>query len=345
MIEERATDVRFKTYEAPFNADTFFWTEFTPREGFATATSIAAISADCATCRDTSTSRSSTCEPASRAASPCRRSRSRVVTRRSSRTWRRTRPIRCICRSATCRRRSRGRAGADACRSARDHRRPRSCRRITKLLDVHSQRNIWSKARTTLAASKLPDGAAYYQAMIRKFTTLDLTAAADSRDRPRRGGAHQGAGCRPRWPRTGFKGTLPEFMVYLRTDPQFYAKTPRRAACRRGLHRQEGGPQAQGNDRYLAALPSRHPAGAGRAGADLHRRTRRARELHVQHLQPAGASALHAAGAGAARVHARSQLPGGAGAGSTGPPGVPQRKLFLRLWRGLGPLHRMARRT
>ena len=32
-----ANDVRFRTYEAPFNSDTFFWTEFTPRQGFATA--------------------------------------------------------------------------------------------------------------------------------------------------------------------------------------------------------------------------------------------------------------------------------------------------------------------
>ncbi|MGH7500749.1 MAG: DUF885 family protein, partial [Longimicrobiales bacterium] len=32
-----ANDIRFKTYEAPFNSDTFFWTEFTPRQGFATA--------------------------------------------------------------------------------------------------------------------------------------------------------------------------------------------------------------------------------------------------------------------------------------------------------------------
>ena len=29
--------MRFRTYEAPFNSDTFFWTEFTPRQGFATA--------------------------------------------------------------------------------------------------------------------------------------------------------------------------------------------------------------------------------------------------------------------------------------------------------------------
>ena len=34
---ERANDVRFRTYEAPFNSDTFFWTSFTPRQGFANA--------------------------------------------------------------------------------------------------------------------------------------------------------------------------------------------------------------------------------------------------------------------------------------------------------------------
>ena len=36
-IRALANDVRFRTYEAPFNSDTFFWTDFTPRQGFATA--------------------------------------------------------------------------------------------------------------------------------------------------------------------------------------------------------------------------------------------------------------------------------------------------------------------
>jgi uncharacterized protein (DUF885 family) len=35
-IQALANDVKFRTYEAPFNADTFFWTEFTPRQGFTT---------------------------------------------------------------------------------------------------------------------------------------------------------------------------------------------------------------------------------------------------------------------------------------------------------------------
>ena len=36
-VHALATDARYKTYEAPFNADTFFWTDFTPRQGFETA--------------------------------------------------------------------------------------------------------------------------------------------------------------------------------------------------------------------------------------------------------------------------------------------------------------------
>ena len=36
-IRALASDVSYRTYEAPFNSDTFFWTEFTPRQGFSTA--------------------------------------------------------------------------------------------------------------------------------------------------------------------------------------------------------------------------------------------------------------------------------------------------------------------
>src|SRR5436190_17184557 len=31
------SDIQYRTYEAPFNSDTFFWTDFTPRQGFANA--------------------------------------------------------------------------------------------------------------------------------------------------------------------------------------------------------------------------------------------------------------------------------------------------------------------
>ena len=43
-IRALANDVRFRTYEAPFNSDTFFWTEFTPRQGFATRRRVSRLS-------------------------------------------------------------------------------------------------------------------------------------------------------------------------------------------------------------------------------------------------------------------------------------------------------------
>src|SRR5512145_114796 len=36
-LRELVSDIQYKTYEAPFNSDTFFWTSFTPRQGFANA--------------------------------------------------------------------------------------------------------------------------------------------------------------------------------------------------------------------------------------------------------------------------------------------------------------------
>ena len=33
-IRAFSNELRFRTYEAPFNSDTFFWAEFTPRQGF-----------------------------------------------------------------------------------------------------------------------------------------------------------------------------------------------------------------------------------------------------------------------------------------------------------------------
>ena len=35
-IHAFSNEIKFRTYEAPFNSDTFFWTDFTPRQGFVT---------------------------------------------------------------------------------------------------------------------------------------------------------------------------------------------------------------------------------------------------------------------------------------------------------------------
>ena len=80
-------------------------------------------------------------------------------------------------------------------------------------------------ARTTLAASALPDGRAYYQSKIKEFTTTDLTP-----DQIHAIGLAEGAAIRARMldviKEVGFTGDLGAYLVSLRSDPRFYAKTP-----------------------------------------------------------------------------------------------------------------------
>ncbi len=50
-------------------------------------------------------------------------------------------------------------------------------------------------ANPVLAAEQQPDGIAYYRSKIAEFTTLDLSARADPRDRARRGRRDPRARC------------------------------------------------------------------------------------------------------------------------------------------------------
>lgn len=81
------------------------------------------------------------------------------------------------------------------------------------------------QARTTLAAEALPDGKAFYRQQIREYTTLDLDPDAIHKT-----GLEQVAKIHAEMlqtmKQTGFKGSFPDFLHFLRTDPQFYAKTP-----------------------------------------------------------------------------------------------------------------------
>jgi len=79
--------------------------------------------------------------------------------------------------------------------------------------------------RTTISAHDLPDGDAFYRAQIREFTTTDMTPEQ----------IHQiglqevtriNAEMEKTMRATGFKSAMPEFLHFLKTDPQFYAKTP-----------------------------------------------------------------------------------------------------------------------
>lgn len=80
-------------------------------------------------------------------------------------------------------------------------------------------------ARETLAASELPDGAAYYAHKIRYYTTLELDA-----EQIHAIGLGEVARIREQMAKimaeVEFAGSFAEFLVFLREDPQFYATSP-----------------------------------------------------------------------------------------------------------------------
>ena len=80
-------------------------------------------------------------------------------------------------------------------------------------------------ARTTLGAKELPDGEAFYQAQIREYTTLDLTPQ-EIHERGLAEVARIRAEMEAILVEVEFPGDMPAFFEFLRTDPQFYAKTP-----------------------------------------------------------------------------------------------------------------------
>jgi uncharacterized protein (DUF885 family) len=224
-VQALANDIKYKTYEAPFNSDTFFWTSFTPRQGFQTADEYrrylarlrdvpryfdeqivnmrAGLARGYTVPRVAVSGRDQTIVP--------------YVTADT------TNPLYApfTMMPATIPAAEQAALRAEATAVMRTSIAPA----YTKLLTM-IRGEYMPKARTTLAAKSLPDGDAYYKAMIEKFTTLDLTAQ-QIHDIGLSEVARIKAEMQTVMERSGFKGTLPEFFHFLRTDPQFYAKTPR----------------------------------------------------------------------------------------------------------------------
>ncbi len=218
-------DVTFRTYEAPFNSDTFFWTQSAPRQGFPTpndyqsylarlrdvpryfdeqmANMRAGLARGFSVPRVSVEGRDRTIEP--------------YVTRDASNPL--FAPFERMPSSIPPSDQQEIRATATAV--LRDVVAPAYERLLAFIRDEYLP-----KTRTTLAATAMPDGEAYYQAMIEKFTTLDLTAR-QIHDIGLKEVARIQAEMEATKQRAGFKGTLAEFFTFLRTDPQFYAKTPR----------------------------------------------------------------------------------------------------------------------
>ncbi|NND62646.1 MAG: DUF885 domain-containing protein [Flavobacteriaceae bacterium] len=83
------------------------------------------------------------------------------------------------------------------------------------------------KTRTSIGVSEIPKGEEYYQSRINYYTTsTDYTA-----DKIHNIGLKEVARIKSEMEKiiieVGFKGTFSEFLNFLRTDPQFYAKTPK----------------------------------------------------------------------------------------------------------------------
>jgi len=224
IVEERISDLHFKTYQAPFNADSFFWTEFTPREGFPDIEEYrkylsrlsevprffdehienmrAGLKRGFTVPKPSVIGRDQTIEPyvATDTTNPLYLPFDQMPA--------------AIPKDEQAKLQSEGRAViAEKVAPA-----------YQKLL-AFIRNEYLVKARTTIAASKLPDGPAFYQARIKKFTTLELAPPQIHEI-----GLAEVARIRGEMQATmvkaGFKGTLPEFYNFLRTDPQFYAKTP-----------------------------------------------------------------------------------------------------------------------
>jgi uncharacterized protein (DUF885 family) len=81
------------------------------------------------------------------------------------------------------------------------------------------------RAQRSIAAYDLPDGRAYYASKVREYTTLPMNAE-DVHALGMTEVAAIRAEMQTIMTEVGFRGSLPEFLTFLRTDPQFVAKSP-----------------------------------------------------------------------------------------------------------------------
>lgn len=109
---------------------------------------------------------------------------------------------------------------ADAQRAIREHVIPAYAKLLTFF-----RNDYVPHARTTLAAEALPDGKDFYRQQIREYTTLDLDPEAIHQIGLKEV-ARIDADMQATMKATGFKGDFAAFLHFLRSDPQFYAKTP-----------------------------------------------------------------------------------------------------------------------
>ena len=87
------------------------------------------------------------------------------------------------------------------------------------------EREYAPAARKSIAAIDLPEGKAYYADLVRYFTTLPDATAEKVHETGLAEVARIRAAMEAIVREVGFAGGFEDFLVFLRTDPQFYAKT------------------------------------------------------------------------------------------------------------------------
>ena len=92
-------------------------------------------------------------------------------------------------------------------------------------LDNYFANTYLPASRDTIATSDLPDGKAYYEYLVRRFTTTDMTPD-EVHELGLREVAKNKQAMLNIMEEVKFEGSLQDFFTYLRTDPQFYYETP-----------------------------------------------------------------------------------------------------------------------
>jgi len=224
-VQTLADNVRFKTYEAPFNADTFFWSGLNPRSGG--FKSVKAYENYIARMRDVPRYFD---EQIANMRAGLKRGfsvpRIAVVGRdKTIEPYATTAagnpfygPFNAMPPSIPAA--DQARLKADGDKAIRETVAPAYVKLLAFIRDEYLK-----QARTSLAAEQEPDGKAFYQSQIEAFTTLNLTAE-QIHEKGLKEVARISAEMEKVKAETGFKGDMPAFLKFLRTDPQFYPKTP-----------------------------------------------------------------------------------------------------------------------
>ncbi len=222
---EQVNNIEWRTYEAPFNSDSFFWAGLSPRRGYARAIDYrrylgrmrdlpryfdeqianmrAGLKRGYSVPAPSLAGRDKTIEPFAAPGT--------------------TNPFYAAFAAmpATIPAAEQAALRAEADRVIAGQAAPAYARLLSFMLTEYLP-----KTRRTIDAASLPDGRRFYQDRIREHTTLDLTP-----DQIHEIGLREvsriDADMQATMKQTGFKGTFPAFLTFLRTDPRFYAKTPK----------------------------------------------------------------------------------------------------------------------